>query len=133
VTIEDLIKGAKYVLLAVGITGGVKWEFQQLDVNGLREKVILLTVPEDERIVPQTWRSFVGSSAKLLDQPNEVLAKSLAARFTSEGSLKLISASRRSGAAYQVALSVCWLPLDQFLELASIRDTSSPMLAVPSD
>lgn len=115
-TIAHLISGAGTVLIAVGISHGLKWEFQQFESEASRTKLSLILLPEQGSLVAD-WRIFA-AQYKMLDLPEPELKRSLAVRFDQDGSPIFISGSEKTAEAYRVAVNMCLLPMDAFMELA---------------
>jgi hypothetical protein len=104
-------------LIAVGISSGLKWEFQQF-TSAARTKLSLILLPEEGSVVA-TWRIFAAQYPLLLACPEPELERSLAVRFDQDGSPSLIFAQEKSAEAYRIAVNACFLPLEGFLELAA--------------
>jgi hypothetical protein len=116
--VRTWIHEARYVLMTVGSTGGLMWEFQQLLESGDWQKITLVLRHDKPAVMAHAWRQLCFGHASLLSPDDEVIGRSLAVRFSNEGSVPVfLSAKRRTVASYKVALGACWLPLEQFSEL----------------
>ncbi len=118
--VDHLISLARYVVVSVGISSGIKWEFQQLEGSQDRTKLSLMSF-QGQGSMLDTWRIFAERHAKLVAYPEAQLKRSLAMRFDRDGSPIMIFAEKKSAAAYRTALNTCFLPLEEFLELARTR------------
>lgn len=55
--VQRLLAAARHVLIAVGISSGLKWEFSQFEAGASPLKLSLIIVPE-QGSVAATWRIF---------------------------------------------------------------------------
>jgi len=113
--IECLMDESRHILMTVGLTSGLKWEFQQTQFQGRLAKLSLVIPPESARSIATTWNNLVCDLPPLNSCPQEVVVRSLAVRFRDTGAPVFISAEQRSVAGYQLALDACWLPLNELL------------------
>lgn len=122
-TVERLIARATHVLIATGISTGVKWEFGAFDRPENRLKLSLIIPPEDH---PEaSWKIFAGKHPELLTYSDDELARALAMRFDQRGSPILLLSRQKSAHAYRLALSSCLLPMHQFVEVTGITGEST--------
>jgi len=119
-SVDHLISLARYVVVSVGISSGIKWEFQQLQSAEDRTKLSLISF-QGQGSVLDTWRIFAERHSKLIAYPEAQLKRSLVMRFDRDGSPIMIFAQKKSAAAYRTALNTCFLPLEEFLELTRRR------------
>jgi TPR repeat protein len=125
--IRNLISRSTGVLMSVGFTSGLKWEFQRLEESGDLDKVSLVLLQDSIQSSLSTWRDFVAHSPLLLSCPDEVLARSLAVRFRPDDHKPVfLIAERASVAAYDLALNACWLPFEELLQVHSESHYISP-------
>lgn len=125
--IQNLISRAASVLVTVGFTSGLKWEFQRLAESVDLAKVSLVFLPDSIESTLSTWREFASHSPVLLSCPDEVLARSLAVRFhPNDRTPVFLLAERRSAAAYNLALNACWLPVEELLE---VQNQAQPLIS----
>lgn len=122
-TIESLMEESQHIVMMVGLTSGLKWEFQQAQIHGRQAKLLLVTPPESAALIAKTWHNFASDFPSLLSCPEELPVRSLAVRFRDNGWPVFLSAEQRSVAAYRLALDACWLPLNDLLNTAG---NSSP-------
>jgi hypothetical protein len=111
-TIESLVPRAKNLLMTVGFTSGLQWEFRRLAGSMDLTRLTLVIPPAVHESILSTWHQFASNSPQLQSCPDEVVARSLAVRFTpEEGRPIFLTANRPSVAAYQLALNTFGLPL----------------------
>jgi hypothetical protein len=104
---------SRHILMTVGLTSGLKWEFQQTQLQGRLTKLSLVIPPESAASIATTWNNLVSDLPPLDSCPEEAVVRSLAIRFRDTGSPVFISAEQRSVAGYRLALDACWLPLNE--------------------
>jgi hypothetical protein len=117
--VQKLIAAAHHVLIAVGISSGLKWEFKQFETGASREKLSLLVVPE-QGSVAATWRIFAADYPDLLALSQDI-QRGVALRFCSDGAPVLLCARKKSAEAYRIAASACLIPLERFMEVTGRR------------
>jgi hypothetical protein len=119
------IQEARYVLMTVGGTVGLRWELQQLVQSGAWEKLTLILRHDKPAAMARAWRQFWSDFPALLSYQDDVVARSVAVRFSDEGRLPIfLSVGGRSVASYKVALNICLLPLDQLLDIIRVAGTA---------
>jgi hypothetical protein len=122
------IREADYVVMTAGDTEGVRWEVQQLKKSGGWDKLVLVLRHDKPAAMVRTWRRLFENVPRLASCSEEMIASSMAVRF-SGGRLPLFfSVSRRSVAAYKVALNACLLPFEQVSALHA-EEKVSPVRA----
>jgi TPR repeat protein len=129
--VKDLIEKAKYVLMAVGSTSGLRWEFQQLAHSIDLRKLSLVLLPGSKESVVSTWRQFATASSVLVSCPEETVARTLTVRFSPDhDTVILLTARRPSASAFGLAINACWLPVDSLYRIqaeSEHRVRSSPL------
>jgi hypothetical protein len=108
------------VVIAVGVSSGVRWEFQQFEDPENRVKLSLMILPEEGSVVA-TWRMFTAQYRDLLQSGENHIEKSLAVRFDRSGLPLFICSKKKSAQGYRIALNACLLPLDKFLQVTQSR------------
>jgi hypothetical protein len=111
-SIERLMNESEHIIIMVGLTTGLKWEFQQAEIRSQLPRVVLVVPPENREAIIRTWRNFVSGSTALSSCPEDLPTHALAVRFGAGGAPVFFTADRRSAAAYRLALYSCWLPMD---------------------
>lgn len=107
----QLAQKASSILMVMAGTPGVKWEFQELATRSdLRGKLILVLPPETPYEAQTRWRALFGGSIEARGIAPESVARTLAIRLESDGSMEVITSDDRSAAAYRLALHLCQLP-----------------------
>ena len=122
--IRSLIRRASHVFIAVGISGGVKWELQQLENEVDSRKVSLLILPEEGSILT-TWRLFAAQYPRLLDCPDSCVERALVVRFDQDGFPVFFCARKKSIQGYRLALSACFVPLEKIPGIHSLARRAS--------
>jgi hypothetical protein len=118
--VNNLITRATHVLIAVGISSGIKWEFRQFEDGISRLNLSLIMLPE-EGSVAATWRIFAAEYPDLLACPEQDLERSVAVRFDEAGNPIFLCARKKSAEAYRVAVNACLIPNEQFEKQAGAR------------
>jgi len=113
--VKSLITRATHVLIAVGISSGIKWEFRQFEDGVSRLNLSLIILPE-EGSVAATWRIFVAEYPELLACPDQDLERSVAVRFDAAGMPVFLCARKKSAEAYRIAVNTCLIPIERFLK-----------------
>jgi hypothetical protein len=123
--IEQLMNESERILIVIGVTGGLKWEFQQTQDKARFAKLSLVIPPDKASSLATSWRNLVSDMPQLLSSEEVVAGRTLAVRFRDDASPVLLTADQRSVAAYQLALDACWLPLGRLFEASSKGETKS--------
>lgn len=121
-TIATWIKRAQQVLITAGYSEGLKWEFQELGNQKAWEKMIVVLPPADAPEVADNWGELCACFPHLLACPEAVVGDSVAVRFANGDGLPIfILTIPRSVASYRLALSACWLPVLQLIDVAKLN------------
>jgi hypothetical protein len=123
--IDRLMDESERILMVVGVTSGLKWEFQQSRDKARFAKLSLVIPPGGASSIATSWRNLVSDLPQLLHCEEVAVGRTLAVRFRDDASPVFLSADQRSVAAYELALDACWLPLDRLLEVARNGKTKS--------
>jgi hypothetical protein len=116
-TIERLLERARHILMTVGFTSGLKWEFQQIDTPEKLAKLSLVLGVESQETGLRYWKEFASHSPGLRACPDDVVRQALAVRFSATGQPLFLLADSRSVAAYRLALDACRLPVDRVVDI----------------
>jgi hypothetical protein len=119
--VQRLLATARHVLIAVGISSGLKWEFSQFEADASPLKLSLIIVPE-QGSVAATWRIFAKDHQELLALSQHI-GRGVALRFCADGAPVLLCARKKSAEAYRIAVDVCLLPLERFMEVTDLCPT----------
>lgn len=114
-SITHLIAKARHVLIATGISTGLIWEFKRFGNPQDRTKLSLIIPPEDSPYA--SWKIFAKDDPELLAYSEDELERALTMRFDQDGSPILLTTKHKSAEAYRIAISSCFLGLDQFAQL----------------
>lgn len=122
--IRDWMQRSQRVLMVVGRTEGVGWEFEELRRLGLQDKLILLFPPESAAARCDRWRRFCAHAAAAMPPGLEDLEPAwlLAVRFCKSGPPRVF-ASRRTN--FWACDSALLLAFDDF-EAAATGQAGSP-------
>lgn len=115
--VRSLVANARLILMTVGFTSGLRWEFQQLLRSAELRKLSLVLPPESPEARVSTWRQFSRDCALPFSCPEDVLTRTIAIRFTGYGKLPIFFTARSPSAhAFRLALKACWLEPDTLLQ-----------------
>jgi len=111
--VVSLVAKAKLVLMTVGFTSGLRWEFRHLVTSADSEKLVLVLLPDSKESMLSTWRQFSADAALEVSCPDDILTRCLAIRFTGQGGNPIfLTSARPSTSAFWCALNACWLSPD---------------------
>ena len=105
--IHARIRQAANILMTMGSTKGLMWEFQQLSGSPEIRKLSIITLPDPPETKQLLWRHLFSDSPQLLSCPEEVVAQSLSVTFANGEDVPIIlMAQRPSQIAYRLALNI---------------------------
>lgn len=105
--VESYISEAVLILLIIGETEGLGWEFRKIVERGAWKKLILVFPPAKEDNLRKRWSAFSGKLTDLgaVRLPREfAIAGTLLMTFGQDGSPHLITGSSRSSIFYEEAI-----------------------------
>jgi len=129
--IARLMDECQYILMVVGLTSGLKWEFEQSHTKSRLAKLSLVIPPEKASSAIRSWRALVSDCPPLFLCDEQVLACAIAVRFQDDTSPVFFLAKTRSVAAYRMALEACWLPMDDLPGVVGISAVQECATAIP--
>jgi hypothetical protein len=99
--VTTLAKRCKSILMVAADTSGFSWEFEMINREGLRNKVVLL-LPEEAP--EETWRRWVACFGESTSVAKEMVVKTIALRLRPDGLQTLVTSVSRTPFAYRLAI-----------------------------
>jgi hypothetical protein len=95
---------ASSIVLVLGRTAGLRWEFRALADSELRRKLVLIIPPEDEDELVARWRALLGETLGHEPILRDAIIRAIAIKFSADGGGTLFTSAERSVGAYELAL-----------------------------
>lgn len=106
--VRELIGQARLVVVVLGDTEGLRFEYQTLLDQGASPKLVLLFPPRGTEELESRWRRFCDVFFPDGPAPEVELSRSLAAQLPGDDSVTVITAHRRNDEdCYRMALNYC--------------------------